>query len=45
MYTFFSYSYDALLVGAPMYTEVDPTTKKIKAEIGRLYVYFNAGVR
>ena len=37
-YIFRLCSYDALLVGAPMYTELD---NGIMPEVGRLYVYFN----
>ena len=34
------FSYDELLVGAPMYTLLDP----LFPEQGRLYVFFNNGV-
>lgn len=33
-------SYDELLVGAPMYSSLNP----LVVERGRLYVFFNAGV-
>ncbi len=34
------FRFDELLVGAPMYTNLDP----LRVEQGRLYVFFNTGV-
>lgn len=42
----FIFSYDELVVGAPMYTEIPPGRSNlvVKPEIGRVYVFYNTGV-